>query len=134
MKKIILISIIILGLTGCNSGHLTNTCVKEETAGSLKTIITYTIGFKNDKVDKLDITYEYQDDNINTISVLKLSTETLNQNLKPAYDILLEEDKQYKIVYHITSNSKEEVKDYFKYPETRSKFVKELKEQDFTCK
>jgi len=134
MKKIIILSIILLGLTGCNSGHLTNTCTKEERAGSLKTTTTYTIGFKNDVVDTIDITYDYQDSSSSTIQTLKLSTETLNQNLKPTYEIITDTDNHYQIVYHITSDSQEEVKKYFQYQGKRSKFVKDLKEKNFTCK
>lgn len=134
MKKIIIVIVILLGITGCDSGHLTNTCTKEETGGSLKTVTTYTIGFKQDIIDSIDITYDYQDTNGNTISALKLSTETLNRNLKPNYEILLESDNHYQIVYHITNDSKQEIKEYFQYQEKRSKLVNKLKEQGFTCK
>lgn len=134
MKRLIVFGVILLGLTGCNSGHLTNTCIKEERAGSLKTTTTYTIGFKNDVIDAIDITYDYQDSNDNTIQALQLSTETLNQNLKPTVEVLVDENNHYQVVYHITNDSKEEVKEYFQVQEKRSKLVKDLKEQNFTCK
>lgn len=108
--------------------------MKEETSGSLKTTTTYTIGFKQDIIDYMDITYDYQDINNSTISSLKLSTETLNRNLKPTYEVLLEEDYHYQIIYHIASDSKEEIKEYFGYQEKRSKLINKLKEQGFTCK
>lgn len=134
MRKFIILSIILCCLTGCNSGYLKNTCIKEETSGSLKSTTTYTIGFKQDNIDNIDITYDYQDTNNSTISSLKLSTETLNRNLNPTYEILLEEDNHYQIIYHIASDSKEEIKEYFGYKEKRSKLVNELKGQGFTCK
>ena len=79
MKKLIL-CIMILLLTGCfeNSGYLTNECTKKEISNTLISNTTYKFGFKNNVIDEMDITYDYQDEVINTISSLKSEGASIN--------------------------------------------------------
>lgn len=135
MKKIIILVFLVGCLTGCkDSSHLSNTCIKEQVTGSLKDTTTYVIGFKKDIVDTLEIIYDYQDQDINTISALRLSNETQNNFLPIDYQVLINEATHYKVTYKLDNNSEEEVKNYFNYQEKRSKFVNDLKAKGFTCK
>ena len=137
MKKLGIVLMIVL-LTGCfeKSGHLTNSCVKEEKANTLKHTTTYTIGFKNDIIDSVIVSYLYQDVDPITISSIKLSLETQNQYWKDKvkYTVKVDESTQYEIEYIIDLNGDEEIKNHFLVKEKRSHLVNGLKEQGFTCK
>lgn len=135
MKKIVIIIILLCFITGCkNSGQLTNTCSRKKLSNTLQEEIVYTIDFQKDIVQKISITYDYQDEDIHTISALKLSFDTNNPFLKADYEVLVDESNHYKIRYHLDNNSSDTIKKYFNYQEKRSKLINELKEQEFTCK
>lgn len=133
MKKIFII-MMLLGLTGCNSGQLTNTCTKEETTGTLTTTTTYIIEFKNDNISNIDVSLNYQDRDSKMITDLKKNTELENRFLTVEYEVLEDNQYQYAILYHVPSDSDEEMKTRFNFQDKRTKFVKDLKEQGFTCK
>ena len=133
MKKIIILLSCFM-LTGCfeNSGYLVKSCEKKETADDLTSITTYTFGFKNDVIDDLKITY----DNIgssNTISSIKLSIETQNKFSNLEYNILVDEETEYKIEYSVPLDSDKEVLDKLNVKQSRTDLVKTLKELGYTC-
>lgn len=135
MKKIIILFSCFI-LTGCfeNSGYIVKSCIKEETANTLTTKTTYTFGFKNDIIDDIKIIYDYIDSNYNTISSIKLSIETQNKFYKGInYNVLLDEENQYKIEYTNLLNLNSELKDKFKIKETRSDLVKFLENEGYIC-
>lgn len=133
MKKIIILLSCFM-LTGCfeNSGYLVKSCEKKETSDDLTSITTYTFGFKNDVIDDLKITY----DNIgssNTISSIKLSIETQNKFSNLEYNILVDEETEYKIEYNVPLDSDKEVLDKLNVKQSRTDLVKALKELGYTC-
>ena len=133
MKKIIILLSCFM-LTGCfeNSGYLVKSCEKQETADDLTSITTYTFGFKNDIIDDLKITY----DNVgssNTISSIKLSIETQNKFSDLEYNILVDEETEYKIEYSVPLDSNKEVLDKLNVKQSRTDLVKTLKELGYTC-
>ena len=133
MKKIIVLLSCFM-LTGCfeNSGYLVKSCEKKETSDDLTSITTYTFGFKNDVIDDLKITY----DNIgssNTISSIKLSIETQNKFSNLEYNILVDEETEYKIEYSVPLDSNKEVLDKLNVKQSRTDLVKALKELGYTC-
>lgn len=133
MKKIIILLSCFM-LTGCfeNSGYLVKSCEKKETSDDLTSITTYTFGFKNDVIDDLKITY----DNIgssNTISSIKLSIETQNKFSNLEYNILVDEETEYKIEYSVPLDSDKEVLDKLNVKQSRTDLVKTLKELGYTC-
>ena len=133
MKKIIILLSCFM-LTGCfeNSGYLVKSCEKKETSDDLTSITTYTFGFKNDVIDDLKITY----DNIgssNTISSIKLSIETQNKFSNLEYNILVEEETEYKIEYSVPLDSDKEVLEKLNVKQSRTDLVKALKELGYTC-
>ena len=134
MKKIILV-LLVFTLTGCfeNSGHLTKSCTKLETANTLTTKTTYTFGFKNDIIDDINIIYSYEDENDITITSLKTSFITQNKYLDLNYEILNDTSNKYEIKYDIDVNSSEEILDKFMIKKSRTEFVKNLKEQGYEC-
>lgn len=133
MKKIIILLSCFM-LTGCfeNSGYLVKSCEKKETSDDLTSITTYTFGFKNDVIDDLKITY----DNIgssNTISSIKLSIETQNKFSNLEYNILVDNETEYKIEYSVPLDSDKEVLDKLNVKQSRTDLVKALKELGYTC-
>lgn len=133
MKKIIVLLSCFM-LTGCfeNSGYLVKSCEKKETSDDLTSITTYTFGFKNDIIDDLKITY----DNIgssNTISSIKLSLETQNKFSNLEYNILVDEETEYKIECSVPLDSDKEVLDKLNVKQSRTDLVKTLKELGYTC-
>ena len=135
LKKVILVLIVLL-LTGCfdNGAYLTNICVKEDKANSLTSTITYTIGFEQDIIDKVDITLDYQDSLSNTISAIKLSLETQHNfwQDKVDYNILIDNENHYKVEYNLDLNEKE-ILNHFKIEDKRSQLVKKLEKEGFIC-
>ena len=133
MKKIIILLSCFM-LAGCfeNSGYLVKSCEKKETSDDLTSITTYTFGFKNDVIDDLKITY----DNIgssNTISSIKLSIETQNKFSDLEYNILVDEETEYKIEYNVPLDSDKDVLDKLNVKQSRTDLVKTLKELGYTC-
>lgn len=128
MKKIILIFSILL-LTGCfeNSGYITKSCFKKDTAKT----ITYTFKFKNDIINEIDVLEEYLADEI-TISSIKTSIESQNKYLNLNNEVLLNTDNEYKIKYYIDIND-EEVLNKFNINLKRSEFVRNLQEDGYSC-
>lgn len=134
MKKlIILLSCFIL--TGCfeNSGYLVKSCTKEENANTLKTITTYTFGFKNDIIEDIKISYDNIDSDVNTISSIKLSLESQNNYSNLKYNVITDTENQYKIEYDIPLDSDDELLDKFNIKKSRTELVKNLKELGYTC-
>ncbi len=134
LKKIVALLFCFM-LTGCfeNSGYLVKTCVKEEKSDTFTGITTYTFGFKNDVIDDLKITYDYQDSNSSTIEALKLSLTTQNNFIELENEVLIDTPNQYKITYQLPLNPSEEVKDKFVIRTSRTDLVNELKEKGFVC-
>lgn len=134
LKKIVILLLCFI-LTGCfeNSGYLVKTCTNVEKSDTFTGITTYTFGFKNDVIDDLKITYDYQDTNSDTIAALKLSLTTQNNFLKLAEEVLVDTPNQYKITYQLPLNPTDEIKDKFVIRTSRTDLVNNLKEKGFTC-
>ncbi len=134
MKKLIIIFSCFI-LTGCfeNSGYLVKSCYKKEVANTLTTITTYTFGFKNDIIEDIKISYDNTDTDKNTISSLKLSLETQNNYSFVKYNVLVNDENQYKVEYDVPMDSNEEILDKFNIKKSRTDLVKSLKEQGYTC-
>ena len=133
MKKIIVLLSCFM-LTGCfeNSGYLVKSCEKQEKSDDLTSTTIYTFGFKNDVIDDLKITY----DNIgssNTISSIKLSLETQNKFSNLEYNILVDNENEYKIEYSVPLDSNKELLDKLNVKQSRTDLVKTLKELGYTC-
>lgn len=134
MKKVLTVLSILL-LSGCfeNSGYITKSCTKIDTANSLSTTTVYTFKFKNDNIDEISILYDYIDTSKITISSIKTSVETQNKYLNLNYEVLTDANNQYKINYNIDINSDEEILEKFKIKKSRTELVKNLKEDGFNC-
>ena len=134
MKKLIIIFSCFI-LTGCfeNSGYLVKNCYKKEVANTLTTITTYTFGFKNDIIEDIKISYDNTDTDKNTISSIKLSLETQNNYSFVKYNVLVDDENQYKVEYDVPMDSNEEILDKFNIKKSRTDLVKSLKEQGYTC-
>lgn len=134
MKKIILV-LLVLSLTGCfeNSGYLTKSCTKVDTANTLTTTTTYTFSFKNDIIDDINILYTYTDESDITITSIKTSVETQNKYLDLNYEILNDTSNKYEIRYNIAMDSSEEILDKFMIKKSRTELVRNLKEQGYEC-
>lgn len=134
MKKILIVISILL-LSGCfeNSGYITKTCTKKDMANSLETNTTYTFKFKNDIIEEISILYDYNDTSSITINSIKTSIETQNKYLDLNYEVLSNNDNQYKINYNIDINSNDEILDKFMVKKTRSELVNNLIDNGFVC-
>ena len=134
MKKLIIIFSCFL-LTGCfeNSGYLVKSCYKKEVANTLTTTTTYTFGFKNDIIEDIKISYDNTDTDKNTISSIKLSLETQNNYSTIKYNVLVDNENQYKVEYDVPMDSSEEILNKFNIKKSRTDLVKSLKEQGYTC-
>ena len=134
MKKLIIIFSCFI-LTGCfeNSGYLVKSCYKKEVANTLTTITTYTFGFKNDIIEDIKISYDNNDTEKNIISSIKLSLETQNNYSFVKYNVLVDDENQYKVEYDVPMDSNEEILDKFNIKKSRTDLVKSLKEQGYTC-
>ena len=133
MKKIIIILSCFL-LTGCfeNSGYIVKSCYKEEKSNDLKVTTTYTFKFKNDIIDDLNITYD-NIGNSNSISSVKLSIESQNKYTNLEYNVLIDNETEYKIEYIVPLDSDKEVLDKLNVKQSRTDFVKNLKSLGYTC-
>ena len=133
MKKIIIILSCFL-LTGCfeNSGYLVKSCYKEEKSNDLKVTTTYIFGFKNDIIDDLNITYD-NIGNSNSISSVKLSIESQNKYTNLEYNVLIDNETEYKIEYIVPLDSDKEVLDKLNVKQSRTDFVNNLKSLGYTC-
>ncbi|HIS90504.1 MAG TPA: hypothetical protein IAC20_02440 [Candidatus Faecisoma merdavium] len=133
MKKIIIILSCFL-LTGCfeNSGYIVKSCYKEEKSNDLKVTTTYTFKFKNDIIDDLNITYD-NIGNSNSISSVKLSIESQNKYTNLEYNVLIDNETEYKIEYIVPLDSDKEVLDKLNVKQSRTDFVNNLKSLGYTC-
>lgn len=133
MKKIIIILSCFL-LTGCfeNSGYLVKSCEKQETSNDLKVTTTYTFGFKNDIINNVKVIYDNVG-NENSIKSVKLSLESQNNYSNLKYNLLVDNNEQYKIEYNIPLDSTNEILDKFNIKKSRTDFVKNLKSLGYTC-
>ena len=133
MRKIIIILSCFL-LTGCfeNSGYLVKSCEKKETADDLTSITTYTFGFKNDIINNVKVIYDNVG-NENSIKSVKLSLESQNNYSNLKYNLLVDNNEQYKIEYNIPLDSTNEILDKFNIKKSRTDFVKNLKSLGYTC-
>lgn len=134
MKKII-ITLLVLCLAGCfeNSGYITKSCTKSDVANTLNTNVTYTFTFKNDIISDINVLYTYEDSNNITIKSIKSSIESQNKFLNLDYEVLNDNDNLYEIKYNIDLNGDEEILNKFMINNSRTKLVKNLKEQGFVC-
>lgn len=133
MRKIIII-LSCLMLTGCfeNSGYIVKSCYKEEKSNDLKVTTTYTFKFKNDIIDDLNITYD-NIGNSNSISSVKLSIESQNKYTNLEYNVLIDNETEYKIEYIVPLDSDKEVLDKLNVKQSRTDFVNNLKSLGYTC-
>ncbi len=133
MKKIIIILSCFL-LTGCfeNSGYIVKSCYKEEKSNDLKVTTTYTFGFKNDIINNVKVIYDNVG-NENSIKSVKLSLESQNNYSNLKYNLLVDNNEQYKIEYNIPLDSTNEILDKFNIKKSRTDFVKNLKSLGYTC-
>ena len=133
MKKIIIILSCFL-LTGCfeNSGYIVKSCYKEEKSNDLKVTTTYIFGFKNDIINDLNITYD-NIGNSNSISSVKLSIESQNKYTNLEYNVLIDNETEYKIEYIVPLDSDKEVLDKLNVKQSRTDFVNNLKSLGYTC-
>lgn len=133
MKKIIIILSCFL-LTGCfeNSGYIVKSCYKEEKSNDLKVTTTYTFGFKNDIINNVKVIYDNVG-NENSIKSVKLSLESQNNYSNLKYNLLVDNNEQYKIEYNISLDSTNEILDKFNIKKSRTDFVKNLKSLGYTC-
>ena len=121
-------------LTGCfeNSGYIVKSCYKEEKSNDLKVTTTYTFKFKNDIIDDLNITYD-NIGNSNSISSVKLSIESQNKYTNLEYNVLIDNETEYKIEYIVPLDSDKEVLDKLNVKQSRTDFVNNLKSLGYTC-
>lgn len=133
MRKIIIILSCFL-LTGCfeNSGYIVKSCYKEEKSNDLKVTTTYIFGFKNDIINNVKVIYDNVG-NENSIKSVKLSLESQNNYSNLKYNLLVDNNEQYKIEYNIPLNSTNEILDKFNIKKSRTDFVKNLKSLGYTC-
>lgn len=133
MKKIIIILSCFL-LTGCfeNSGYIVKSCYKEEKSNDLKVTTTYIFGFKNDIINNVKVIYDNVG-NENSIKSVKLSLESQNNYSNLKYNLLVDNNEQYKIEYNIPLDSTNEILDKFNIKKSRTDFVKNLKSLGYTC-
>ena len=133
MRKIIIILSCFL-LTGCfeNSGYIVKSCYKEEKSNDLKVTTTYTFGFKNDIINNVKVIYDNVG-NENSIKSVKLSLESQNNYSNLKYNLLVDNNEQYKIEYNIPLDSTNEILDKFNIKKSRTDFVKNLKSLGYTC-
>ena len=136
MKKLILIVLTLL-LTGCfeDSGYITKSCAKTDTADGFSNTIKYTFRFKNNIIDSLIVNSDYNSTDSNTISSIKLSVETQNKYLSDLkYNVLVDEINHYQIEYDLDINSNNDIKSKFIIEEKRSDLVEKLENEGFVCK
>ena len=133
MKKIIIILSCFL-LTGCfeNSGYIVKSCYKEEKSNDLKVTTTYIFGFKNDIINNVKVIYDNVG-NENSIKSVKLSLESQNNYSNLKYNLLVDNNEQYKIEYIVPLDSDKEVLDKLNVKQSRTDLVKTLKELGYTC-
>lgn len=133
MKKIIII-LSCLMLTGCfeNSGYIVKSCYKEEKSNDLKVTTTYIFGFKNDIINNVKVIYDNVG-NENSIKSVKLSLESQNNYSNLKYNLLVDNNEQYKIEYIVPLDSDKEVLDKLNVKQSRTDFVKNLKSLGYTC-
>lgn len=132
MKKLIIILSAFL-LTGCfeKSGYLVKQCSKEEKANTLNSKITYTFEFKNDDITALNVLYEYNADDSNTIKSIKNSYEGQNRFLDFDYDILKDDLNNYNIKYYLDVTSKS---DKFIISDKMTVLTNKLKNDGYVCR
>lgn len=133
MKKILIVLSFLL-LTGCfeDSGYITKSCTKNDSANTLNTSITYTFKFKNDIIENLEIVYDYKDSDKVTINSIRMSEETQNKYLNLNYEVLSNNDSEYKIKYNVDLNSNN-FSDKFIVNKSRTKLVNKLKDEGYNC-
>lgn len=133
MRKIIIILSCFL-LTGCfeNSGYLVKSCEKQEKSNDLKVTTTYIFGFKNDIINNVKVIYDNVG-NENSIKSVKLSLESQNNYSNLKYNLLVDNNEQYKIEYNIPLDSTNEILDKFNIKKSRTDFVNNLKSLGYTC-
>lgn len=133
MRKIIIILSCFL-LTGCfeNSGYIVKSCYKEEKSNDLKVTTTYIFGFKNDIINNVKVIYDNVG-NENSIKSVKLSLESQNNYSNLKYNLLVDNNEQYKIEYIVPLDSDKEVLDKLNVKQSRTDFVKNLKSLGYTC-
>lgn len=133
MKKIIIILSCFL-LTGCfeNSGYIVKSCYKEEKSNDLKVTTTYTFRFKNDIINNVKVIYDNVG-NENSIKSVKLSLESQNNYSNLKYNLLVDNNEQYKIEYIVPLDSDKEVLDKLNVKQSRTDFVNNLKSLGYTC-
>ncbi len=134
LKKIVIL-LLCLMLTGCfeNSGYLVKSCTKEEKADTLTNITTYTFGFKNDIIEDLRITFDYQDTQNSTIKNIKQSLEMENNYYKLVSNVIIDDVNHYKVEYQLPLEANDEIKEKYIIKTSRTDLVNLLKSKGFVC-
>ena len=136
MKKLILLFVILLS-TGCfeESGQLVTVCTKNEQLNSLNIETSYSINFKTDIVEDVNVTYYYKDYNIDTLNSIKTSINTTDRFISGLRkNVLIDNDTEFKVSYMVYLDDEKEILNKFYVEEKRSNMIKNLESQGFTCK
>lgn len=136
MKKLILLFVILLS-TGCfeESGQLVTVCTKNEQLNSLNIETNYSINFKTDIVEDVNVTYYYKDSNIDTLNSIKTSINTTDRFISGLRkNVLIDNDTEFKVSYMVYLDDEKEILNKFYVEEKRSNMIKNLESQGFTCK
>ena len=136
MKKLILLFVILLS-TGCfeESGQLVTVCTKNEQLNSLNIETSYSINFKTDIVEDVNVTYYYKDSNIDTLNSIKTSINTTDRFISGLRkNVLIDNDTEFKVSYMVYLDDEKEILNKFFVEEKRSNMIKNLESQGFTCK
>ena len=134
LKKIVIL-LLCLMLTGCfeNSGYLVKSCTKEEKADTLNNITTYTFGFRNDIIEELKITFDYQDTKNNTIPNIKKSLEMENNYYQLVTNVIVDNENQYKVEYQLPLDADDELKEKYIIRTSRTDLVNSLENNGYIC-
>ena len=138
MKKIGLLLIATLLLTGCDSTSYDYSCTKTDTSDVYKKTETIRLGFDNDKVYKLasEIVEEHTtDDSINN-AYANYQNKYDNYNENNVVAEYKKNEKQLNATYYLDKSDIDNMKIELPYDftKTKDKFLKSLEESGYKCK
>lgn len=96
-------------------------------------ITTYTFGFKNDIIEDLRITFDYQDTQNSTIQNIKQSLEIENNYYKLVANVIIDDPNQYKVEYQLPLDADDELKEKYIIRTSRTDLVNLLKNKGYVC-
>ena len=141
MKKLILLLVLLLFLTSCQSKdeYFTKTCTVKVKSKDLVDITEEKITYSNkDIIKSIEITRKYKSDNKKTINYLKKSLKNYNNNLLKNKNIKIklinDEDNLYKLkyFYEIDKMKKEDL-DNLNITKNWIKYLRKIKKEGFNC-